>query len=188
MHSNRLMLGEFESFKSAYYSCQDFMSHHVGQIISRHDVCKLACQAYTKSMPPSNIISFRKTGVYPLNRDVVTEKMLAPSIATNPQTESTPSNEPVPAVTANTVFLSSKKANLQTAVQATPDSQTSNLLWQGDHRGNTSRRDNCITDCIDHCNEDDENRFRKESKRHKGKGNGQSKIQNYGPRGRYSGR
>ena len=74
----------FKPFKTAFNKeCQLFMCKHVGRQISRYDICSLVCKAYPKSLAPSNITSaFRKTGIWPLNKDVVLDEMLAPNLIT----------------------------------------------------------------------------------------------------------
>ncbi|KAJ8306069.1 hypothetical protein KUTeg_016614 [Tegillarca granosa] len=52
-----------------------------GQVVTRNDVCHLASKAYTQALSHNNIVSaFRKSGVYPLNPDVITERDTAPSL------------------------------------------------------------------------------------------------------------
>jgi hypothetical protein len=44
----------------------------------KEDACQLACAAYMKSATPENPISdFKKTGIFPLNRDILDSKMFA---------------------------------------------------------------------------------------------------------------
>ncbi|XP_060604540.1 uncharacterized protein LOC132757309 [Ruditapes philippinarum] len=63
----------FGSSKNNYYSeCSSFMSRCIGQIITRYELCSIACKAYTRAMSPSNIQSaFRKTGIVPIDPTVV---------------------------------------------------------------------------------------------------------------------
>lgn len=82
-----LDVGIFGPMKIAYNSaCGEFLRAHPGQSITRYNICELICKAYSKVNTPSNLIAaFRRTGVCPLNKNVVSSSMLAPSIATNPQ-------------------------------------------------------------------------------------------------------
>jgi len=59
-------------FKKHYYSeCSQFLSRHMGQNITKYNICTLACRAYLKALTPANIQSgFRKTGIYLLKTDV----------------------------------------------------------------------------------------------------------------------
>ncbi|XP_060563744.1 uncharacterized protein LOC132723096 [Ruditapes philippinarum] len=70
----------FGPFKNYYYSeCSSFMSRHIGQIITRYELCSIACKAYTRAMSPSNIQSaFRKTGIFPIDPAVVSMEKLFP--------------------------------------------------------------------------------------------------------------
>ncbi|CAC5406516.1 unnamed protein product [Mytilus coruscus] len=41
-------------------------------VITRYDICELACKAYQKALAPENLQSaFRKTGIYPLDKSVI---------------------------------------------------------------------------------------------------------------------
>ena len=57
----------FGPFKNYYHSaCSTFMAENIGQIITRYDICQIACKAYTRAMSHANIqSSFRKTGIFP---------------------------------------------------------------------------------------------------------------------------
>ncbi|XP_065941319.1 uncharacterized protein [Magallana gigas] len=49
-------------------------------VITKQDVCALACQAYSKALSAQNLqFAFRKCGIYPFNADVVPAEALAPS-------------------------------------------------------------------------------------------------------------
>jgi hypothetical protein len=71
----------FGPFKTFYYSeCSSFMQKNIGQVITRYDMCQIACKAYLKAMTPINIqAGFRKTGIYPLSKDVVPMEKLFPA-------------------------------------------------------------------------------------------------------------
>ena len=62
----------FGPFKNYYYSaCSTCMAENIGQIITRYDICQIACKAYTRAMSPANIqSSFRKTAIFPHNPSV----------------------------------------------------------------------------------------------------------------------
>ena len=48
--------------------------------ITRYNICDLACRAYGKAMCPANLqAAFRKTGIYPLQTDVIPAEYLKPS-------------------------------------------------------------------------------------------------------------
>ena len=71
----------FGPFKSFYYTeCAIFMRNHIGQTITKYDMCSMACKAYLKAFIPINIQSgFRKTGIYPFLKDVIDKEKLFPS-------------------------------------------------------------------------------------------------------------
>ena len=71
----------FGPFKSFYYTeCAIFMRNHIGQSITKYDMCSMACKAYLKAFTPINIQSgFRKTGIYPFSKDVIDKEKLFPS-------------------------------------------------------------------------------------------------------------
>ena len=96
-----LDVGVFKPFKTAYNKeCQAFMRTNVGRQITRYDICNLVCKAYPKALTPSNIISsFRKIGIWPLNRDVVPDEKLAPNrITTTVTAEEDDQSEEVTAI------------------------------------------------------------------------------------------
>lgn len=70
----------FGPLKNYYYAeCSSFMNKHMGQTITRFDICSIACKAYTKAMSASNIQSaFRKTGIHPLNPRIISAERLFP--------------------------------------------------------------------------------------------------------------
>lgn len=70
----------FGPFKRFYYSeCAAHMKTHMGKVVSKYDVAEIACSAYLKAMGPSNIVSaFRKTGIYPCNKEVIAAEKLYP--------------------------------------------------------------------------------------------------------------
>ena len=64
----------FGPLKKIYNSCcQKFLKENPGRVITRYDVRQLASKAFVKAVTPSNAIAgFKKTGIYPLNRNVST--------------------------------------------------------------------------------------------------------------------
>lgn len=85
----------FSPFKTYYYSeCATYMRNKIGQTVTRYQMCQLACTAYMKAMTPQNIVAgFRKTGIYPIAKDIVPKEKLFPS-------ESFTDSTPVEKVTA----------------------------------------------------------------------------------------
>jgi hypothetical protein len=90
-HTSHLLqpldVGCFGPFKSAFYKlCQELMRSNPGKIITRYDICSLACRAHTKALTVGNAVaSFKKSGIYPYNPDVIREDQFATSLATNSQ-------------------------------------------------------------------------------------------------------
>ena len=86
-HTSHLLqpldVGIFGPFKSYYHSeCSLFMRNHMGQKITRYEMSEIACKAYLKAMTPSNIqSSFRKTGIHPFCRQVISDENLFPAEA-----------------------------------------------------------------------------------------------------------
>ncbi|KAJ8301133.1 hypothetical protein KUTeg_020120 [Tegillarca granosa] len=83
-HTSHLLqpmdVGCFAPFQKLYNrECHSFVKKNGGQVVTRNDVCHLASEAYTQALSHNNIVSaFRKSGVYPLNPDVITERDTAP--------------------------------------------------------------------------------------------------------------
>ncbi|MES9884138.1 MAG: hypothetical protein ABW185_25105 [Sedimenticola sp.] len=77
-----LDVGVFGPFKRYYYSeCATFMRDNIGQKVTKYEMCHISSQAYIKAMTPVNIISsFKKTGIFPLSREVISRDRLFPSI------------------------------------------------------------------------------------------------------------
>ena len=74
--------------KNIYNSCcQKLLKENPGRVIS-YDVCQLASKAFVKAVIPSNAIAgFKKTGIYPFNRNVSTDitRPIEPHLPTSVQ-------------------------------------------------------------------------------------------------------
>ena len=70
----------FGPFKNYYYSeCSRFMQRNMGRTITKYEICTLACKAYLKAMTPLSIQNgFRKTGIFPLKADAITQEKFFP--------------------------------------------------------------------------------------------------------------
>lgn len=68
-----LAIGCFGPFERIYNNISHtFMREHCGLVITRYNVCSIACSAYGKALSPENIQrSFRKARIYPFNSNVV---------------------------------------------------------------------------------------------------------------------
>ena len=74
--------GPFKRYCNA--TCTDWMLSHPGRAITIYDIGALSGQAYYRAFVPANITAgFRKTGIYPVNRDVFTDDLLLPSAPTD---------------------------------------------------------------------------------------------------------
>ncbi|RXW17484.1 hypothetical protein EST38_g8369 [Candolleomyces aberdarensis] len=82
----------FSPLKTAWTEAWDEYERRTGQKVNKQCFLEVYANAHMKALSKQNIISaFRVTGVVPLNPDVITETMLAPS-----RTSSTSSSLPVP--------------------------------------------------------------------------------------------
>ena len=51
----------------------------MGRTITKYEICTLACKSYLKAMTPLRIQNgFRKTGIFPLKADAITQEMFFP--------------------------------------------------------------------------------------------------------------
>ena len=75
----------FGPLKKAYYGqVNTFMRNHVGQVVSRYNICRIISKAYLLSMTPSNAVNaFNKSGIFPCNPLVISDSDIAPSTVTN---------------------------------------------------------------------------------------------------------
>ena len=99
-HTSHLLqpldVGCFAPFKAVYYrECQIYLRQNPGTVVNKYAVGEMSSKAYIKAMTPGNLISaFQKAGIYPFNRDVVTNFQLAPStIYPAPEKERQMTNE-----------------------------------------------------------------------------------------------
>lgn len=59
--------------------CHKFI-RSTSSTICRYNVCELACKAYSKALSTDNLLSaFRKTGIYPLDKDAIDKTKLIPA-------------------------------------------------------------------------------------------------------------
>lgn len=74
-----------------------FMRESCGRSITKFDICKLACSAYTKALSPENLQSaFRRSGIFPLNPQVVNQSCFLPSTVLEQENrQSMQSSQPV---------------------------------------------------------------------------------------------
>ncbi|XP_053394116.1 uncharacterized protein LOC123523838 [Mercenaria mercenaria] len=91
-HSSHLLqpldVGIYGPLKTFYHSeCSLYMKNNMGQVITKYQICELACRAYLKAMTPSNIqTAFRKTGIHPFCEKVISQDKLYPAEAFRDET------------------------------------------------------------------------------------------------------
>lgn len=62
--------------------CHKFLRANPASIITRYNVCSLACAAYTPALSVANLVSsFKRTGICPFNPEEIAELQLTPSKA-----------------------------------------------------------------------------------------------------------
>ena len=70
--------GPFENSWNA--ACHHYMRESGGKLVTRHDVCRLACKVYLQTLTASNIqAAFKKSALIPFNASVVPDSQVAPS-------------------------------------------------------------------------------------------------------------
>lgn len=77
-----LDVGIFGPFKSMYYhECRAYMKQNPGLNINRYNVAELTAKPYIGALRSENLISaFRKSGVHPFNRNVISASQVAPAV------------------------------------------------------------------------------------------------------------
>ena len=69
--------GPFERIYN--FQCHKLMRETL-EIITRNNVCKIACNVYAKALCPENLMSaFKKTGIYPLDKEAIAKEYIIPS-------------------------------------------------------------------------------------------------------------
>ena len=78
-----LDVGCFGPMQRIYNSeCHKFLRTSPASRITRYNVCQLACTAYTSGLSLNNLrSSFQKTGIFPFNKEQISDAQLAPSLA-----------------------------------------------------------------------------------------------------------
>lgn len=73
-------VGCFGQLKRTYYAeIQAFMTQSSGMKINRNNIALVSSKAYNKAVTPDNLItSFRKTGIFPLEKKLITSVEAAP--------------------------------------------------------------------------------------------------------------
>ena len=76
-----LDIGCFGPFERIYNAdCHKYMREHSCTGLDKYSICAVACNAYSKSLSPGNLInSFRKAGIYEFNPSVVNPSVFKPA-------------------------------------------------------------------------------------------------------------
>lgn len=71
--------GPFETlYQQEVHKC---MRHSIGRSVTRYDVCELVCKVYEHALSPSNLrSSFKKTGIFPIDSNVINPNCTVPSL------------------------------------------------------------------------------------------------------------
>jgi hypothetical protein len=74
-------IGCFGPFERIFNNeCHKFMRQNCSKPITKYNVCSLACKAYLLALSPGNLqSSFKRTGIYPYNPDVIDRSNVVPS-------------------------------------------------------------------------------------------------------------
>ena len=83
-----LDVGCYGPFQRIYNNKCHKTMHTNSSVITRYNVCEIACKVYPKAFSPTNLQSaYKKAGVFPLDRNAVSEMTLAPAEVFNFDTE-----------------------------------------------------------------------------------------------------
>ncbi|XP_045194784.2 uncharacterized protein LOC123550419 [Mercenaria mercenaria] len=111
----------FGPFEVAWNSaCQKYMRESGGRLITRYDVCQLACKVYSSTLTVPNIVAaFKRCGIHPFNSAVVSDSVVAPATtfkSQNPPPTESSGNSNVPKSAEN--FLLRKGGKILENVQS----------------------------------------------------------------------
>lgn len=97
----------FGPFETAWNSaCHHHLRTSGGSVVTKNDVCSIACKVYTFTLTVVNIQSaFKHCGIYPFNDNVISDSIIAPSLSF------LPANEPKPAEKCDNVQTTSDAAS-----------------------------------------------------------------------------
>ncbi|XP_053382815.1 uncharacterized protein LOC128549658 [Mercenaria mercenaria] len=97
-----------------------YMRESGGRLITRYDVCQLACKVYSSTLTVPNIVAaFKRCGIHPFNSAVVSDSVVAPATtfkSQNPPPTESSGNSNVPKSAEN--FLLRKGGKILENVQS----------------------------------------------------------------------
>ena len=141
--------GPFENSWNA--ACHHYMRGSGGKLVTRHEVCRLACKVNLQTLTASNIkAAFKKSGLIPFNASVLPDSHVAPSTTfikgceetsvKAPVSSSTPLSSSLPVSTSDEVFLQRKGGKVLENVLT---AKTEEYLTQSSRRQSDNRRQDC---------------------------------------------
>ncbi|XP_046545577.1 MFS-type transporter clz9-like [Haliotis rubra] len=101
-HTSHLLqpldIGCYGPFETTWIrSCHSFLSVNSGKAIGKHDICSVACRVFNSTLTPVKILSsFTKSGIFPLNPEVIDDLAVIPARSFS---------RPTPAVSSSTGTL-----------------------------------------------------------------------------------
>ena len=100
----------FGPFENAWNSaCHHYMRETGGKLVTRNDVCRLACKVYSSTITACNIQSaFKKSGLIPFNPNVISDPQVAPSTSFKRDSDQEMTSVNTPSLTHAENFLQKK--------------------------------------------------------------------------------
>ena len=75
-----LDVGCYGPFQRIYHILSHKLMRQTYAAITKDNICQIACKAYTKSLSSENLQSaFRRTGIFPLDREAIPKKSMVPA-------------------------------------------------------------------------------------------------------------
>ena len=74
-------VGSFWPFENIYnHVCHKYIRMSQPKVVSKYEVCELGCKEYVKALQQENLqSSFRRTGIYPFNPNIIDRSVFLPS-------------------------------------------------------------------------------------------------------------
>lgn len=116
-----LDLSVFKPLKTNYSkACKQLLAKNPGRVITTNDIAGLVAQAWPLSLTPVNIMSgFKKSGIFPLNPGVITDRQLAPSKAVVPPVDASKESDTSTSQTSTSGTSDTSRASDTSSVNST---------------------------------------------------------------------
>ena len=104
-------VGVYGPFKRYFNTaCDSWMLSHPGKTITNYDIAELSGQAFGKAFSHCNITSsFKATGIYPMNRTILSDDWCLSSAVTDISVDvTTPATDPAPSISQGSPAASSR--------------------------------------------------------------------------------